>query len=273
MTKLEKKFVDTGQGKIFYFSRFVSKNRPTAILLHGLSSNHTTWLHLMDILAENNINSLALDLRGHGFSDKTRVRSLYKFSRFRKDIEAIIKQEELDKVCLIGYSFGGYIGLDFAVGDSQRLASLILISANHVSPFKYAHLSFLSPICHTLLDVLAFTLLWQKRKHYHYFNQAKHYGYWGSTFMGLLTMPLSVNFWMLAQVFKMDYSQALEKITCPTLIMHGNNDNFVSEKEIDDMVKKIPSCQLARLNAGHFLASLYQEEVARNILNFLHKIK
>ena len=54
----------------------------TVMLLHGLSSNHTTWLNFMETLAARGIRSIAPDLRGHGFSDKSKHKAWYALSVF-----------------------------------------------------------------------------------------------------------------------------------------------------------------------------------------------
>ncbi|TSC90974.1 MAG: alpha/beta hydrolase fold protein [Parcubacteria group bacterium Licking1014_17] len=269
----EKKFVATNAGNIYYFSHFVSKDRPTVLLLHGLSSNHTTWLYLMDVLAKNNINSIAPDLRGHGYSDMSKKRSRYRIPALRKDIELIMKNEGLKGAHLVGYSYGGYIGIDLAIANPPLVKSLVLISTNHVSPMKYSWLSFLSGSSYVFLNTLAYLLIWQKRKKYLYFEQNKSRGYWDSTFKGYLTMPLPVNFWMLSEVFRLNYAESLKNIACPTLILHGKGDIFISDREIKDMADKIRNCRVVHLESGHFLASRYQEEVAEKTLQFVNQLR
>ena len=141
---LEKKFVKTGNGRIYYFIGKKTTNRPILIFLHGLSSNHTTWLNIMKKLLENGYNFLTLDLRGHGFSDKTKKRRLYQLSVFSDDLEKILKQEQIRNFILIGYSFGGQIAIDYVIKYPQSVKGLILISTNHVNPLEYKHLKFLT---------------------------------------------------------------------------------------------------------------------------------
>src|SRR5579871_3661037 len=104
---LVKKYLETKIGRIFYFTNISHlDNRPTIVFLHGLSSNHTTWLNIMSSFVENGYNVIAPDIRGHGFSSKNKIRRLYSFSRLADDMESILKQERATEVVVVGYSFG-----------------------------------------------------------------------------------------------------------------------------------------------------------------------
>ena len=241
---LQQKWLQTGNGKICYFFSQEFENRPTAVFIHGLSSNHTTWLAATDALREQKLNYLMPDLRGHGYSDKTKRRNLYKFSVFGDDLKKIIEKEKLSQIILIGYSFGGYIALDYAIKNSFSPLALILISANHVNPLKYTKINFLTWPIFGILNLLAWLFLWQRRKKYYYYNQSTATGYWHSTFKGFTTMPISLNFWMLSEIANLDLSRDLAKIVCPTLIIKSKSDPFLSQTEADDMLSKIKSANL-----------------------------
>lgn len=270
----QQKYCETGRGKICYFIGRGFESRPTAVFLHGLSSNHTTWLPAAEALAKLGLNCLLPDLRGHGHSDKAKKRELYKFPVFTEDLRRIIEAEKLSEIILIGYSFGGIICLDYAARYPASTAGLILISANHVNPLKYKKIGFLTPLGYAILNFAAWLLLWQKRKSYYYFNQAGAKGYWQSTFKGFATMPLSINFWMLSEIGKIDFSQDISKIKCPGLLVRSQSDPFLSAQELADMAKKIESAKAVALNEpSHFLASRHREKILELIINFLREEK
>jgi len=271
-SSLGEKWLQTANGRICYFVNDSFKGRPTVILLHGLSGNHTTWPEAEQILKEFNLNYLMPDLRGHGYSDKTKRRSLYRYSVFTEDLKGIIQKENLSKVILVGYSFGGFVALDYAIKYPSSLAALVLISVNHVNPFRYRKINFLIWPTYYLMNLLAFLLLWQKRKRYHYFNQETERGYWSSTFRGFTTMPVSINLWMLSETANLDLRCEIEKISCPTLIIKSSSDPFLSPREAEDMRRKIKDSGIFILKTPtHFLASRRQEEVTNAIADFLKK--
>jgi len=270
----KEKSIQTASGKIFYYLENSFPDRPTVVFLHGLSSNHTTWKSSVEAFQKQELNCLLLDMRGHGHSDKTKKRELYNLSVFSQDLGEIIEKENLSKIILVGYSFGGYVAIDYSVKQSQNILALILISANHVNPLKYRRLIWLTKPLLRLLTLLSQLLLWQKRKKYHYFDQTKTNSYFSSTFIGLTTMPISINLWMLSEVFKLNFGQSVSKITCPALIIKSKRDPFLSNTETQDMAKKIRTAKIINLTENtHFLGSRNQKELTEAILNFLTQEK
>jgi len=267
------KFIETKHGRIYYWIEKISSNAETVVFLHGLSSNHTTWDEMLSLYRTAGFNLLSIDLRGHGLSDKTKQRNLYKISTLENDVLEIIKSENLEQVSIVGYSYGGYIGIDLAIHHPEIVKNLALISTNHTSQFIYHWYGFINPIIYFLTNLLGWLLIWQSRKKYHYFNPKTSVGYWKTTFSGMATMPLSLNYWMLSEVFVMDYRKEIERIKCPTLILWGEGDIFITQKEIDDMHKNIKNSEVATIGTGHYVASHFQEDTARSIIGFLNKSK
>jgi pimeloyl-ACP methyl ester carboxylesterase len=266
----EKKTVATDKGDIYYFTAGPAESAQTVMLLHGLSSNHTTWLTLMEKLSAQGVRSIAPDLRGHGFSDMSKEKSWYTFPVFTEDIRRIALQEQLQKFDMVGYSFGGYIALAYAAAYPESLRSLALASTNFVNPLRYGPFSAITPAGIAFLDTLAWLTYPQRRAHYHYFEHGKSTGYLDSTFTGLFTMPLSVNFWMLAQTLRLDLSASLPRITCPALLVRSASDPYLTEREVTDMLRAMKHARAVTLAGnGHFLASRDQDKLAQELLPFL----
>jgi pimeloyl-ACP methyl ester carboxylesterase len=268
---LEKKYVETGSGKICYFVQKSFAGRPTVVFLHGLSSNHTTWMEVMTAMNARGFDCLALDLRGHGFSDKTKRRSHYTLPVFSKDLAYVLAQERIGHYILVGYSFGGSIALDYAARyGNENLCALVLISTNYQSPFKYKHIGFLAFPYYALLHIAAFLLLWQGRKTYYYYQHGTAVGYWSSVLDGLKTMPLSINYWMLSEMVLLDLTGVIRNIRTKTIIINSLADVFISKRETREMQELIPGAQVVFLkHKSHFLASNYQREVLDIMTAFL----
>lgn len=269
---LLEKSVKTKNGNIFYHINDEFPGKPFLIFIHGLSANHTTWLNFIKGAMERGYNSLALDLRGHGLSDKSKIKPLYSPGALSEDLDLILKTEAIKKGILVGYSYGGAVAIDYAIKHPDFTEKLILISANHANPFIYRKINFLTPICYFAVNFLAFLLLWQRRKRYYYYKQGESRGYWHSVWIGLNTMPLSVNFWLISSMAKVDYRKSVSRIKCPALIIKAKRDPFLSAAEAKEMVKNMPQAEVIIPNhQSHFLASRGQEEIIRIIFNFIKK--
>ncbi|MFA6394037.1 MAG: alpha/beta hydrolase [Patescibacteria group bacterium] len=267
--KIEKR-LETGEGKICYYVVNGFPGRPTVLFLHGLSANHTTWEKTAGVLKSLKINCLLPDLRGHGHSDKKKKKFLYTFERFSRDLKLILEKEKIEKAIIVGYSFGGSLALDFSLRYPERIAGLVLLSANHVNPLKYWRLPFFIPLAKIGIGLLSYLVIWQKRKKYSYYRPLSSKGYWKSVWLGFKTMPWSVNLWMLLMMGRLDMKNKLGKIKVPVWIVHASRDPFVSRAEVKDMMSSLSYArEIISKNHNHFLATAAADEMTEVIISFL----
>src|SRR5690606_29517476 len=67
------------------------------------------------------------DLRGHGLSE--RPASGYDLDTLLADLRALLDAEGIDRVRLVGNSFGGLLAIAFALTHPERCAGLVLVDA------------------------------------------------------------------------------------------------------------------------------------------------
>lgn len=96
------------------------------LLLHGLGSSCLDWEYQIPALSAH-YRVIAMDMRGHGRSDKPRER--YTIAGFSADVEALIEHLRLGPVHVIGLSMGGMIGFQLAVDQPQLLKSLCIVNS------------------------------------------------------------------------------------------------------------------------------------------------
>ena len=94
------------------------------LLLHGLSSTAHIWDLVAPLLVEE-ARVIALDLRGHGQSDKPDAD--YNFETIGPDVFNVIAELEMDRPVLVGHSFGATVGLWVASRDADLLGGLIMV--------------------------------------------------------------------------------------------------------------------------------------------------
>lgn len=121
---MEEKYVETGNGQIFYRK---GGEGPPLLLLHGNGEDSLLFRKFFPFFSSH-FTILAMDTRGHGHSELGR--GTLTFARIVQDIQAMLKQEGIPAIHLLGYSDGGNIGLYWAAQCPQQVLSLIVLGAN-----------------------------------------------------------------------------------------------------------------------------------------------
>jgi non-heme chloroperoxidase len=82
------------------------------VFLHGISQSSLAWSRQLSSELAQHYRLVAMDLRGHGLSDKPR--DAYGDSRlWAGDLNAAIRELELDQPILCGWSYGPLVILDY----------------------------------------------------------------------------------------------------------------------------------------------------------------
>ncbi|QZY30325.1 alpha/beta fold hydrolase [Nocardioides coralli] len=111
-------FVRTGKG-------------PVVLLLHGLGCDHTTWEPVIEALARR-YTVIAPDLLGHGLSDKPRAD--YSVGGYANGMRDLLTVLGIDRVTVVGHSFGGGVAMQFAYQYPERTERLILVASGGLGP-------------------------------------------------------------------------------------------------------------------------------------------
>lgn len=105
-------------------------DKNTVLFIHGFTGCAEDWFPIIEELPET-FNYVALDLIGHGKSDKPVSPELYSVDSIIEQLKFVKeKVSPTEPIILIGYSMGGRIALTFAVNHPDYLKGLILESAS-----------------------------------------------------------------------------------------------------------------------------------------------
>jgi len=104
---------------------------PAVLLLHGLGCDHTTWEPVIDTLARR-YTVIAPDLLGHGLSDKPRAD--YSVGGYANGMRDLLTVLGIDRVTVVGHSFGGGVAMQFAYQFPERTERLVLVSSGGLGP-------------------------------------------------------------------------------------------------------------------------------------------
>ena len=107
-----------------YYEKY-GKGRPI-ILIHGNQESHKIFDKLIEKL-KSNYEVFAIDSRCHGKSENPKEIS---YNLMCDDIIEFIKELNIEKPILYGFSDGGIIGLLVAIKEPDLLSNLIISGAN-----------------------------------------------------------------------------------------------------------------------------------------------
>jgi pimeloyl-ACP methyl ester carboxylesterase len=98
---------------------------PRAIVLtHGNSHCGGVWAPLVERLAGDQFTVVALDLRGHGWSEKTEEG--YDWASLRDDLVGVVRALDFDDVYYVGHSRGGGVALLGAAATPERTRGVVV---------------------------------------------------------------------------------------------------------------------------------------------------
>jgi pimeloyl-ACP methyl ester carboxylesterase len=127
---------------------------PVLVLLHGLASDSETWDRAIGPLAAAGLRVIAVDLLGHGESDKPN-RS-YLLDDFADSLRYFLDEVGIKSVTVAGHSLGGAVAIYFAARHPTYVERLVLVSAGGLGREVHPVLRAAAlPIAPRLLDVAA----------------------------------------------------------------------------------------------------------------------
>jgi pimeloyl-ACP methyl ester carboxylesterase len=104
---------------------------PALLLLHGLGCDHTTWKPVIGALSRR-YTVIAPDLLGHGCSAKPR--GDYSVGGYANGMRDLLTVLGIDKVTVVGHSFGGGVAMQFAYQFPERTERMILVAPGGLGP-------------------------------------------------------------------------------------------------------------------------------------------
>ncbi|MCY7397134.1 MAG: alpha/beta fold hydrolase [Nocardioides sp.] len=132
---------------------------PAILLLHGLGCDHTTWSPVLSGLAEH-FTVIAPDLLGHGQSAKPRAD--YSVGGYANGMRDLLTVLGIDKVTVVGHSFGGGVAMQFAYQFPERTERMMLVASGGLGPeVTPAIRAITAPGFHQLMGVLTLPVVRQ----------------------------------------------------------------------------------------------------------------
>lgn len=102
-------------------------HRSVVLLVHGLAASSTTWSPVLAPLGRD-VHVLAPDLLGHGSSEAPRSGD-YSLGGFATDLRDFLVALGVERVTIVGHSFGGGVAMQFAHQFPEFTERVVLVSS------------------------------------------------------------------------------------------------------------------------------------------------
>jgi pimeloyl-ACP methyl ester carboxylesterase len=112
-------------GNRISYDEYGAGERPL-VLIHGLLMNRRMFDRLGPAMAERGNRVIALDLLGHGRSDRPADMSQYSMTFFARQVEALLDHLDLDDAVIGGTSLGANVTLELAYLEPKRVKAMMI---------------------------------------------------------------------------------------------------------------------------------------------------
>lgn len=256
----------------------IGRNRPVAFILPGGpgadQGSYARYACLQEV-----VDLVFHDPRGCGESDKGEASS-YNMDNYINDVEAIREYFSLDKIIVIGKSYGSMCALGYTVRFPERVEKLVLAAGAPSYRFFDTAKATLAQIG-TPEQIKICEKAWrgdfQNREEMLEFFRLTNPLYsikarTKSVEFDLEAKSMAFAYDVLNEGFRQslwhfDYENDLAQIECPTLVLAGREDWINHYQYAEQMARAIPHSQLVIFeNAGHSMevdvGDLYFETIA-----------
>ncbi|MCM2323110.1 MAG: alpha/beta hydrolase [Oligoflexia bacterium] len=254
-----------------YYELHGSAGEPI-VLLNGVMMNTRAWGALLPAFAAKH-RVLLHDFRGQGLSSQPD--EPYSYELHVRDLLALLDHLGIDKTHLIGTSYGSEVGLAFAIRHPERVLTLT-VAAGVARPDALLRAKIRAWILATEHAITH----GEKRDLYlstvPYNFSASYLRERGAFFdkmadaVARLPDTWFVGFKRLCEAFlELDVLAGLPRITAPTLIVAGTQDELKPVRFSRELAERIPHARLELIDAAHALVIEKPEEFTALVLEFL----
>ena len=248
-----------------YYKFYKRKNIPV-VFIHGVGLDHKMWFPQIRSFRNNSV--LVYDLLGHGKTPLNKKN--VNFEDFSNQLNNLLNNLNINKINLVGFSFGSLVALKYAKRFKKKVNKLVLISTvykrnnsekNNVRE-RYKKAKKNIPISNSALN------RWLSSKFIKLNPKIKKY------ILNTLNKNKEdhLNFlksYKLFSYFK-DNTKEIEQINTPSLILTGSKDQGSTVKMSENLSNKLINSHFFKItNAKHLCSIEYSSNVNMVIKKFL----
>jgi pimeloyl-ACP methyl ester carboxylesterase len=247
---------------------------PPVVLLHGWGASSYSYRDAMPALAAAGYRAIAVDLPGHGLSDKPPEVSWYTRPEMTATAGALLDVLDVREAALVGVSMGGGIVTGLAVEGHPRVARAALVNPVGFAPVRFTGVAqMLIPLAaREYASYVVARPLVSWFLHLAYWDQSRVTEevvdqYWATAsqpgFAAALVACLHQFSW---EPFP---APALERVGIPVLLVLGTHDHLIAGS--DTGAAAIPRLRVCRVEGGHAVNEERPDAVNAALLAFMRE--
>ncbi|MFH1998411.1 MAG: alpha/beta fold hydrolase [Planctomycetota bacterium] len=279
---MEEGFIDNGAHSLYY--KTMGSGDPVVVLHGGPGFDHRQFLPFMWELAQGH-KVILFDQRCTGLSSGPVDSASINIEAFMDDIEAVRKAFGIEKMNLLGHSFGGILAMYYSLRHEDELKSLILCSTAATEE-SFSEMRATYEANREKGDMQCMTEIYGSEA-FKRGDPAAYEKFWRVYFKPYFADHSQVNKMdllftentikngnavadhLFRSIGKFDLHEDLKGLNCPTLIVHGDADPMPC-KYAQQIHECIAGSKLVIVEgAGHWLFVDGTERFSRAILEFL----
>jgi proline iminopeptidase len=257
----------TDDGVTLHYERVGRGKTPVVLLAGGPGFSSEYMRTIADALKKKHAFVL-FDQRGTGKSvTETLNVDTLAFKRLVADLDALRAELKVNKLTIVGHSWGGILSMMYAAQHPDRVRALVLVDSGGPSLAGLAKFNANFNARMTAEDLAAVKewsapekMAGNRRRATTEVARAKTPPYFHDRAKAKLLMDAMTEEWFNADVFwpivsqmtpaTFNFGEALKKLDAPVLIIHGKQDPLETAQEVHDT---FPGSRLELIdNAGHF---------------------
>lgn len=237
---------------------------PAVLLIHAFPLNSRMWDPQLASLASQ-FRVIAPDVRGFGRSQPP---SPWTMDEAADDINALLDSSGVDSCAVAGVSMGGYIALAFWSKYPQRVSRLVLANTRaraDTETEKTARNEMIAAIQQNGTAMLPDRMLPRLLR-----PNAPQEIVQGVRKMIEEAHPSAAIYAVTAMRDRVDFSSAVHRIQCPTMVVTGSDDVIIPADDARVLAAAISGCRFVQVSHSGHLSNLENpDEFNRGLLAFL----
>jgi proline iminopeptidase len=263
---MEEGYADVNGIKLYY--KIFGRGEPLVILHGGPGFDHNSIIQLKELADDYRV--IFYDQRASGNSSGDADSISITVDNFVEDIEGLRNYLKLDKINIVGFSWGATLAMCYATKYHKNINSLVIVSTGGASK-DYFNDYFNTLKSRTIAEDRVAMLDMEQSESFRNNEDSAVRQYWRLILKPFFKDKSMINKFdltfgknttknqsaigqlLMEDMGHYDMHKDLEVIDCPTLIVHGTYDAFPCEAAYR-VHKHIPSSRLVILeDAGHFM--------------------